>query len=156
MASGKSNFGRLLCGLYEPTDGAMLIDGIDSREYRPQQLRDAFRYVGQDAAIFTGSVKDNLALGKREATDDRLIAALRATGAEPSPLHNNCSGKHSGMLSVALAMGVPTSGYVTREHAVQQVDALPAVADETAVRGGRAARAPQRPLRGDRHRHPRR
>jgi ATP-binding cassette subfamily C protein LapB len=82
VASGKSTFGRLLCGLYEPTDGAMLIDGVDSREYRPQQLRDAFRYVGQDAAIFTGSVKDNLALGKREATDDRLIAALRATGAD--------------------------------------------------------------------------
>lgn len=82
VASGKSTLGRVLCGLYAPTDGAMLIDGVDSRQYRPQQLRDAFRYVGQDAAIFTGSVKDNLALGRREVTDDQLFAALRATGAD--------------------------------------------------------------------------
>ncbi|MHA6691493.1 asparaginase [Devosia sp. A449] len=46
--------------------------------------------------------------------------ALRASGNPPSPLHNNCSGKHSGMLSVALAMGVPTAGYVSREHEVQR------------------------------------
>ncbi|QDM41815.1 ATP-binding cassette domain-containing protein [Altererythrobacter sp. TH136] len=82
VASGKSTLGRVLCGLYAPTEGAMLVGGIDSRQYRPQQIRDAFRYVGQDAAIFTGSIKDNLALGKRDASDDRLIAALRATGAE--------------------------------------------------------------------------
>ena len=45
---------------------------------------------------------------------------------------------------------------VAATHAVQQVDALPAVEDEAAVRGGSAARAPQCPLRGDRHRHARR
>ncbi len=81
VASGKSTLGRVLCGLYEPTDGAMTINGVDSRQYRPQQLREAFRYVGQDAAIFTGSIKDNLSLG-RDASDDKLIAALRATGAD--------------------------------------------------------------------------
>ncbi len=82
VASGKSTLGRVLCGLYLPTDGAMLVDGVDSRQYRPQQLREAFRYVGQDAAIFTGSVKENLALGNREAGDDALLGALRATGAD--------------------------------------------------------------------------
>ena len=82
VASGKSTLGRVLCGLYGPTEGAMLIGGIDSRQYRPQQLREAFRYVGQDAAIFTGSIKDNLSLGRRDTTDDRLIGALRATGAD--------------------------------------------------------------------------
>jgi L-asparaginase II len=45
--------------------------------------------------------------------------ALRRAGREPSPLHNNCSGKHSGMLSVAQALGVPAKDYVTREHPVQ-------------------------------------
>lgn len=82
VASGKSTLGRVICGLYQPTDGAITINGIDSGQYRPQQLREAFRFVGQDAAIFTGSIKDNLALGKREATDERLIEALRATGAD--------------------------------------------------------------------------
>ena len=82
VASGKSTLGRVLCGLYQPTDGAVLIGGIDSRQYRPQQVREALRYVGQDAALFTGSVKDNLTLGHLQASDDRLIEAMRETGAD--------------------------------------------------------------------------
>lgn len=45
--------------------------------------------------------------------------ALRASGAQPTALHNNCSGKHSGMLSVARALGVSTEHYVERDHPVQ-------------------------------------
>ena len=82
VASGKSTLGRILCGIYQPTDGAMLVGGIDSRQYRPQQLRAALRFVGQDSALFTGTVKDNLTLGNRETDDDDLIAAMRATGAD--------------------------------------------------------------------------
>lgn len=82
VASGKSTLGRILCGLYAPTEGALLIDGLDSRQYRPQQLREAFRFVGQDAAIFTGSVKENLALGRRDVSDQQMLAALRATGVD--------------------------------------------------------------------------
>jgi ATP-binding cassette subfamily C protein LapB len=82
VASGKSTLGRILCGIYAPTDGALLVGGIDSRQYRPQQLREALRFVGQDAALFTGSVKDNLALGRNQVDDDRLIEAMRATGAD--------------------------------------------------------------------------
>jgi ATP-binding cassette subfamily C protein LapB len=81
VASGKSTLGRVLCGLYQPRDGAVLIDGIDSRQHRPQQVREALRFVGQDAALFTGSVKDNLSLGSG-ADDDRLVEAMRATGAD--------------------------------------------------------------------------
>jgi L-asparaginase II len=45
---------------------------------------------------------------------------LRASGHQPSALHNNCSGKHSGMLAVAEALGVPTAHYVDRDHPVQK------------------------------------
>lgn len=62
----------------------------------------------------------DLECGAHMPTNPAARDALRAAGAEPSALHNNCSGKHSGMLSVALAMGVPTSGYVSREHEVQK------------------------------------
>ena len=62
----------------------------------------------------------DLECGAHVPTNQAARDALRAAGAEPSPLHNNCSGKHSGMLSVALAMGVPTAGYVTRDHDVQK------------------------------------
>jgi ATP-binding cassette subfamily C protein LapB len=82
VASGKSTLGRLLCGLYEPTGGAMLVDGIDSRQYRPQDIRASFRFVGQDAGLFSGTIKDNLSLGAGEVSDEQLIASLRHVGAE--------------------------------------------------------------------------
>lgn len=82
VASGKSTLGRLICGLYEPSDGALLVNGIDSRQFRPQDLRKSFRFVGQDATLFTGSIKENLALGSPEAGDAQLIEALRMSGAE--------------------------------------------------------------------------
>ncbi|WP_369026679.1 ABC transporter transmembrane domain-containing protein [Qipengyuania sp. RANM35] len=82
VASGKSTLGRVLCGLYAPTGGTMLVNGIDSRQFRPQQLRRAFRFVGQDAALFTGSIKDNLSLSSPGISDERLLEAMRMTGAD--------------------------------------------------------------------------
>ncbi len=82
VASGKSTFGRLLCGLYAPTDGEMLVDGLDSRQYHPHQLRDSFRYVGQDAELFCGSVRDNLMLGAARAEDQQLVDAVVRSGAD--------------------------------------------------------------------------
>jgi ATP-binding cassette, subfamily C, bacterial LapB len=82
VASGKSTLGRVLCGLYHPTGGAMLIQGIDSRQYRPQDLRAAFRFVGQDSNLFTGTIKDNLALGAEIVRDEELLEALRKVGAD--------------------------------------------------------------------------
>ncbi len=67
-----------------------------------------------------GLSASDLECGAHMPTNDKAREALRATGQAPSPLHNNCSGKHSGMLSVALSMGVPTAGYVEREHDVQK------------------------------------
>ena len=82
VASGKSTLGRLLCGLYAPTDGVMTVDGLDSRQYHPHQLRDAFRFVGQDAELFSGSVKDNLLLGGARASDEQLLDAVKRSGAD--------------------------------------------------------------------------
>ena len=82
VASGKSTLGRMLCGLYAPTDGEMLVDGLDSRQYHPHQLRDSFRYVGQDAELFSGSVRDNLMLGAAKADDQQLIDAVVRSGAD--------------------------------------------------------------------------
>jgi len=82
VASGKSTLGRVLCGLYAPTGGAMLVDDIDSRQHHPHELRAAFRYVGQDSQLFSGSIRENLLLGAREADDAKLIDALRRSGAD--------------------------------------------------------------------------
>ena len=79
----------------------------------------------------------DLECGAHAPTNAAAREALRAADAEPSPLHNNCSGKHSGMLSVALAMGVPTAGYVGREHAVQKAvrEAVESVIGERLTEG---------------------
>jgi L-asparaginase II len=79
----------------------------------------------------------DLECGAHAPTNAAAREALRAAGGVPSPLHNNCSGKHSGMLSVALAMGVPTAGYVGREHAVQKSvrNAVEAVIGESLSEG---------------------
>ena len=82
VASGKSTLGRVMCGLYAPTDGEMLVDSLDSRQYHPHQLREAFRYVGQDAELFSGTVRDNLMLGAAQADDQQLIDAVVRSGAD--------------------------------------------------------------------------
>ena len=82
VASGKSTLGRVLCGLYAPTSGEMLVDGLDSRQYHPHQLRDVFRFVGQDAEVFSGTVRDNLMLGAAQADDQQLIDAVVRSGAD--------------------------------------------------------------------------
>ena len=82
VASGKSTLGRLMCGLYAPTDGEMLVDALDSRQYHPHQLREAFRFVGQDAELFSGTVRDNLMLGAAKADDQQLIDAVVRSGAD--------------------------------------------------------------------------
>jgi ATP-binding cassette subfamily C protein LapB len=81
VASGKSTLGRVLCGLYEPTGGAVLLDGLDSRQYSPHQLRGALRFVGQDAELFSGTVRDNLVFGAGEVTDEQLLDAVTRSGA---------------------------------------------------------------------------
>lgn len=62
----------------------------------------------------------DLECGAHAPTNAEAREALRERHEAPSALHNNCSGKHAGMLSVALAMGVPTMDYVKREHDVQR------------------------------------
>jgi ATP-binding cassette subfamily C protein LapB len=82
VASGKSTFGRVLCGLYPPTDGAYLIDGLDSRQYHSHEIRSKFRFVGQDAELFSGTVRDNLMLGSKTPAEQDLVDAVRKAGAE--------------------------------------------------------------------------
>ena len=82
VASGKSTLGRLLCGLYAPGEGTMTIDSLDSRQYHPHQIRESFRFVGQDAELFSGTVRDNLMLGAAQADDAQLVDAVVRAGAD--------------------------------------------------------------------------
>lgn len=79
VGSGKSSIGKLLCGLYECDSGSITIDGIDSRHYRTAELRRAVAYLGQDAQLFSGTLKENILLPAQNAGGD-IEAASRISG----------------------------------------------------------------------------
>jgi len=80
VGSGKSTIQRLILGLHQPTEGAILIDGIDLRQIDPAELRRAAGFVSQDVSLFYGSLKDNIALGAPFANDQDIIAAAELAG----------------------------------------------------------------------------
>ncbi|MFM2342523.1 MAG: hypothetical protein RLZZ592_2176 [Pseudomonadota bacterium] len=81
IGSGKSTVLRLLAGLYQPTAGAVEIDGLDLRQLDPADFRRHIGFVEQEPRLFRGTVRENLLLG-REAGADRLAEVLRLTGLE--------------------------------------------------------------------------
>lgn len=82
VGSGKTTVGRLLLGFYEAQEGRILVDGVDSRQYDPSDLRTGIGFAMQDTDLFFGKLRDNIALGRPEATDDEILAAARLSGVE--------------------------------------------------------------------------
>ena len=82
VGSGKTTVGRLVAGFYEPTEGKVIIDDVDARQYDPADLRTGVGFVLQDTDLFFGKIRDNIALGKPNATDEEIIAAARLAGVE--------------------------------------------------------------------------
>ncbi|BBX09241.1 ABC transporter ATP-binding protein [Mycolicibacterium aichiense] len=83
--SGKSTLISLICRLYDVTDGAIRVDGIDVREYDPEHLWATLGLVPQRGYLFSGTVADNLALGAapgQVVTDDEMWRALRVAAAD--------------------------------------------------------------------------
>jgi ATP-binding cassette, subfamily C, bacterial LapB len=80
--SGKSTLLRLAAGLYEPTSGLVMLDGIDLRQIDPAELRSAIGLMPQDARLFLGTLRENLDIARndRERDDDSLIDVLRRFG----------------------------------------------------------------------------
>src|SRR5437016_6982694 len=65
--------------------------------------------------------EEDLLCGAHLPYDEKAAAELRASGEPPSPLHNNCSGKHAGMLLATQAMDAPSARYIDAEHPLQEV-----------------------------------
>ena len=80
VGSGKSTIQRLILGLYTPTEGAILIDGIDLRQIDPAELRRAAGFVSQDVHLFYGSLRENIALGAPFASDHDVVVAADTAG----------------------------------------------------------------------------
>lgn len=80
--AGKSTLAKLVSRFYDPTNGRITLDGVDLRSLHPKDLRRAIVMVTQEAYLFSGTVADNIALGKPDATLDEIRAAARAVGAD--------------------------------------------------------------------------
>ncbi|WP_445372654.1 type I secretion system permease/ATPase [Methylomonas sp. HW2-6] len=82
IGSGKSTLERLILGLYQVRQGAVLIDGTDIRQLDPADLRRQIGYVPQDISLLYGSVKDNITLGSGFADDQQVLRAARIAGVD--------------------------------------------------------------------------
>ena len=80
--SGKSTLVSLICRLYDLTGGAVIVDGVDVRDYDTDQLWSAIGLVPQRGYLFSGTVAENLRYGKADATDDEMWEALRVAAAD--------------------------------------------------------------------------
>jgi ATP-binding cassette subfamily B protein len=79
--AGKSTLAKLISRFYDPSEGSVTLDGVDLRDLHPKDLRRAIVMVTQEAYLFSGSVADNIALGKPDATREEIVRAAEAVGA---------------------------------------------------------------------------
>ena len=79
--AGKSTIAKLISRFYDPTSGKLSLDGIDVRDLSAKDLRRSVVMVTQEAYLFSGSVADNISLGKPDATADEIEQAAKAVGA---------------------------------------------------------------------------
>jgi ATP-binding cassette, subfamily B, bacterial len=80
--AGKSTFAKLVARFYDPSSGAVLVDGHDLRAVTADSLRSQMGIVPQEGFLFSGTIRENIAFGRPSASDDEIRAAARAVGAD--------------------------------------------------------------------------
>jgi ATP-binding cassette subfamily C protein LapB len=80
VGSGKSTIARLILGLYPPEEGVVMIDGTDIRQMDPVELRRHLGAALQESVLLTGSVRENIVLGREEVDDEELLRASELSG----------------------------------------------------------------------------
>jgi ABC-type multidrug transport system fused ATPase/permease subunit len=133
--SGKTTLFQLLTRLYEPNEGRILLDGRPIQEISKASLRDAIGYVSQESYMFNATVRENLMLGKLDATDEEMWEALRMAsaaefveklegrlGAEVGERGSRLSGGERQRLSIARAF-LKNAPILLLDEATSAVDA---------------------------------
>ena len=103
--AGKSTLMSLLLRLYDPTDGRILLDGVDLRDYALADLRNQFAIVLQEPVLFSASIGDNIAYARPEAHQNEVIAAAKAAN-----VHEFISGLEKGYDTPVGERGMQLSG----------------------------------------------
>ncbi len=130
--AGDPNFRTSLRSAAKPFQGIPLLEygGGDEFELAPEEIAlTCASHGGEPLHVSTAAAmlrkgefdESDLLCGAHLPYDEKSAAELRATGEEPSPLHNNCSGKHAGMLLATRVMDIPSARYIDAEHPIQIV-----------------------------------
>ncbi|MBX7497069.1 type I secretion system permease/ATPase [Qipengyuania sp. 6B39] len=82
VGSGKSTLARMILGLYPPQDGMVLFDGIDIAQLDPNSLRRSVGSVLQEPALFSGTIRENISLGRETVDDEEMLRASRLSGTD--------------------------------------------------------------------------
>lgn len=82
VGAGKTSLVRLLAGLYQPDEGLVLIDGLNMAQLHPAELRANVQLVPQEPVLFSGTLAENIAFGKRGASDAEILRAARLAGVD--------------------------------------------------------------------------
>ncbi len=80
IGSGKSTLARLIMGLYEPSEGAIMIDDTDARQLHPKDLRRNIGAVLQDVVLLSGPIRENITLRDPDASDDDVLRVSKLAG----------------------------------------------------------------------------
>ena len=80
IGSGKSTMARLILGLYDPTDGTISADDTDYRQIDPADLRRNIAYISQDVVLFRGTIRENIVVGRPQATEEEILEASKKSG----------------------------------------------------------------------------
>ncbi len=80
--AGKSTFAKLVARFYDPSEGSVRVDGHDLRDITAHSLRSQMGIVPQEGFLFSGTVRENIAFGRPDASDEDIAAAARAVGAD--------------------------------------------------------------------------
>jgi ATP-binding cassette subfamily C protein LapB len=80
VGSGKTTIQKLLLNLYDPSEGSLLIDGIDINQINPITLRSNIGYMSQDIHLFYGSIRDNIKFGADHIDDEKVLKAAQISG----------------------------------------------------------------------------
>jgi ATP-binding cassette subfamily C protein LapB len=80
IGSGKTTFGKLLLGLFEPLSGMVCVDGTDIRQIDPADLRQSIGYVSQEIMLFRGTIRDNITMGAHNVDDSTILRVSELSG----------------------------------------------------------------------------
>jgi ATP-binding cassette subfamily B protein len=103
--SGKTSLVNLIARLYDPTEGRVMIDGVDVRQFNQAELRRNVAMALQNAVLFSGTIADSIRFGRPEASDEEVIAAAKAAQA-----HDFIMEKENGYQSRVEQRGANFSG----------------------------------------------